>query len=115
MVGAFRELDELGVETVDLDRTMLLLTIDLVVRHRLSSHDAMYLALAESAEADLLTLDADLAAAAGSRSVLDGLPRPPRLHEELAAYEASTTWANHGRYLAELRREVLEAASAANA
>jgi predicted nucleic acid-binding protein len=104
IVTAFRELDELGLQTIDPDRPTLLLTVDLVARHGLTSYDAAYLALAQSADADLLTLDADLAAAAGTRSVLSGMPRTRRLHEELAPYETATTWANHGRYLAELRR-----------
>ncbi len=115
VVAAFRELDELDIQSVDLDRPSLLLAVDVAARYSLSSYDAMYLALAESADADLLTLDADLAAAAGARSVLADLPHPHRLHEELAAYGASTTWANHGRYLAELRHAALESTPAVKA
>ena len=109
LVEAFRDIDELGVETITIDRASMLLAVDLVARHRLTAYDAVYLALAEAADADLLTLDGELAAAAGARSVLDGLPRPRPLHEELASYETSNTWANHGRYLAELRREAAQA------
>jgi predicted nucleic acid-binding protein len=104
VVQAFRDIDELEVQTIALDRPTMLLAVDLVARHGLTAYDAAYLALAEAAEADLLTLDGDLAAAAGARSLLGGLPRSRRLHEELAPYETATTWANHGRYLAELRR-----------
>jgi len=109
VVEAFRDIDELGVQTITIDRASMLLAVDLVARHRLTAYDAVYLALAEAADADVLTLDGELAAAAGVRSVLDGLPRPRRLHEELAGYETSNTWANHGRYLAELRREAAQA------
>ena len=38
---------QLALETVELDRPMLLLTIDMTERFGLSAYDAMYLALAE--------------------------------------------------------------------
>src|SRR5206468_8221306 len=60
------DLETLGVESVNLDRPHLLLTIDVMGRGPLSAYDAAYLALAEAAGADLLTFDRRLAAAAGS-------------------------------------------------
>lgn len=103
VVEAVRGLDELGLETVVQDRPLLLAALDLAAAHGISAYDSAHLALAEAAEADLLTLDGRLARAAGARSAL----RPePGAHEALAAYGSTTTpdWARHGRYLAELRR-----------
>ena len=65
LLEALAELDAAGIETVELDRPMLLLALDAVARHGLSAYDAAYLALAEAADAELLTADAALAAAAG--------------------------------------------------
>jgi len=104
VVAAIRELDELGLVTVALDRPTTLLGLDLMVRHGLSAYDAAYLALAQVADARLLTLDSRLASAAGERSALG---HRPRTHEQLEPYEAplpGPAWATHGRYLAELRR-----------
>ena len=70
----------------------------------ISAYDAAHLALAEAANAMLLTLDERLARAAGARAAI----RPqPGTGEERAAYgrEAiSPDWVRHGRYLADLRR-----------
>lgn len=103
VVEAVRDLDELGVETVVQDRPLLLAALDLASTHGISAYDAAHLALAEAAEADLLTLDGRLARAAGARAVL--LP-DSGTREEPATYGSmpSPDWARHGRYLAELRR-----------
>lgn len=103
VVEAVRDLDELGIETVAQDRPLLLAALDLASALGLSLYDAAHLALAEVADATLLTLDGRLARAAGARAAL----RPsPGTHEEKAAYgsDPSPDWARHGRYLAELRR-----------
>jgi predicted nucleic acid-binding protein len=107
VVEAVRQLDELDLESVCIDRPLLLLGLDLQVRHRLTAYDAAYLALAESEDAQLLTLDQRLADAAGDRAVrIDGLP-PRRLAEEPAQYNAEPVdWARFGPYLARLRAEV---------
>ena len=108
VIAALRDLDELGLETVPPDRPALLLGLDLMARHGLTSYDAAYLALAEIEDGLLLTLDAGLARAAGPRSAL-GLPRAG---ESLAPYgppAATPRWASHGRYLAELRRQAAQA------
>ena len=104
VVGAIRELDELGIETVAPDRPLLLASLDLAAIHGISAYDAAHLALAEAADARLLTLDLGLARAAGTRAVLS---LPPGSREELAPYGSAAVlpdWARHGRYLAELRR-----------
>jgi predicted nucleic acid-binding protein len=103
VVAALRELDDIGLETVALDRPQLLLGLDCMARHGLTTYDAAYLALAEAEDASLLTLDARLARAAGPRSAL---PPANGTREEQAPYAAMATpdWTRHGRVLAELRR-----------
>ncbi len=106
VVEMLRDIDEFSVESVRLDRALVLGAIDLQHRHRLSAYDAMYLALAEAEDARLLTLDRRLAEAAGERAVrLDGTP-PRRLAEEPAAYgRAAMDWGRFGPYLARLRAD----------
>lgn len=104
VVEAVRELDELGLETVNAGRPMVLAAMDLAVTHGLSAYDAAHLALADAADVPLLTLDARLADAAGARAAIR--PRP-LAREEPSPYGAAQPppdWARHGRYLAELRR-----------
>ncbi len=104
VVEAVRELDELGIETVAPDRPMLLVALDLAATRDISAYDAAHLALAEAADAKLLTLDGRLARAAGGRALIQ--PRHGA-NERRAAYgraPATPDWVRHGRYLAELRR-----------
>ena len=109
VVEALRDLDELGLETVAPDRPMVLVSLDLATLHGLSAYDAAHLALAETADAALLTLDARLGRAAGARAALG--PRPST-HEAREPYGPDGSgadgphWARHGRYLSELRRAV---------
>ena len=110
IIEAIAEVDALGLETVDLDRPMLLLTLDAVGRHGLSAYDAAYLALAEWADADLLTADARLAAAAGDRAMLVGGAPRHEIGERPAPY--GTTWADWpgaAAYLRQLRARVVDA------
>ncbi len=103
-MAAIRDLDELGIETVTTDRPLVLAALDLAVTHGLSAYDAAHLALAEAADALLLTLDARLARAAGARAAIH---RRPTAREAPARYgtdQPLPDWARHGRYLAELRR-----------
>lgn len=104
VLRAIHDLDELEVSTAEIDRPLLWMTLDLAERHGLTSYDAAYLALATIEDAPLLTLDHDLAVAAGDRAVsLDG---GHRLHEAPAVYEHDVTWPSYARassYLAELR------------
>ena len=104
LVDAFR------LETVDMTRPMLVQVIDRMERHRLSAYDAGYLVLAESLDADLVTLDRALAAAAGARAI--GFGDSHRLHEAPAPYEHDVTWPDYkgaSAYLAKLRAEALAA------
>ena len=55
LLEALVELEAVGLETVELDRPMLLLALDAVVRHGLTAYDAAYLAVADAADARLLT------------------------------------------------------------
>lgn len=107
VLDAFREIDDFRIRPVEVGRPLLLLTLDLTERHGLTSYDAVYLALAITQDADLLTLDGDLALAAGDRAVPIG---PPRLHETPAVYEHEVTWPRYreaARYLAKLRADAL--------
>ncbi len=102
-VEQLRDLDDFGLRSIRIDRPLLLVTLDLQARFGLSAYDAAYLALAETEDARLLTLDGRLALAAGPRAVrLPGLT-PERLSEESAPYGEPIDWARFGPYLAELR------------
>jgi predicted nucleic acid-binding protein len=104
VVEALRELDQLGIETVQLDRPLLLAALDLATPNGITVYDAAYLALADAADLQLLTLDQDLARAAGDRAAI----APPRgTRESASPYQPDRQrpdWTRHGRYLAELRR-----------
>lgn len=105
VLANLRDLDSLELETAAGSRAMTVLALDLVVEHRLSAYDAAYLALALAEDALLLTLDERLGRAAGERSVL---PFGRSIREARAPYRPSSameTWAAHGAYLAELRRD----------
>jgi predicted nucleic acid-binding protein len=104
VVEAVRELDVLGLETVPLDRPLLLAALDIAVPSGMTAYDAAHLALAEAADSRLLTLDADLAHRAGTRAAL---PVERGTRESAVPYDpepAPPDWTRHGRYLAELRR-----------
>lgn len=106
ILEAVVELEAAGLETVELDRPMLLLAIDATVRHGLTAYDAAYLALADAADASLLTADVALATAAGSRGILIGdvrgvRERPPSYTP--AGAPAWAAWPGAAAYLRELR------------
>jgi predicted nucleic acid-binding protein len=128
---AFHELDELALETVEVDRPLLLAASALIAAHDLTANDACYLALAETLDAPLATLDRRLAAAAGERGFLiceaRGLSRLSNSvapHGSEASIGSSTPkptpgdahagrWPGFGAYIAELRaRERVHAPSA---
>jgi predicted nucleic acid-binding protein len=105
-------LDRLGLETRLPDRPSLLQAVDAVEWHALSAYDAAYLVLAEQEDADVLTGDAELAAAAGARAI--PVAPPHRLAEAAARYEAHVnqrpaqreTWPGAAAHLQALRRQV---------
>jgi predicted nucleic acid-binding protein len=111
VVEALYELEELGLETVEPDRAMRLVVIDLVERHGLTSYDALYLAVAEHWGALLATSDRALAAAAASRAIpLDDASAGHRLADEGARYGREPSWpqwVGSRTYLAELRARAL--------
>lgn len=114
VLAAFHRLDLFGLQTMEIDRPLLFQVIDRVERFGLSSYDAAYLALAESVDADLLTLDRQLAIAAGHRAVT--VDESHDLHGSPALYEHEVTWPGYkgaSAYLAKLRAEALTGRSMA--
>jgi predicted nucleic acid-binding protein len=110
VVEALREMDDLGIATVRMDRPLLLVAIDLQARFGLSAYDAAYLALAETEDARLLTLDRQLADASGGRALEIPGMHPRRLSEQPAPYGEPVDWARFGPYLARLRVDTHEVA-----
>jgi len=87
---------------------MLIQVIDRVERYALTPYDAIYLALAETMDGQLATLDRTLATAAGSRAIMFGPGL--LLHDAPAVYEHEVTWPNYkgaSAFLARLRAEDL--------
>lgn len=109
-IEAVRDIDDLGVESVRIDRPLLLVGIDLQARFGLSAYDASYLALAEAEDARLLTLDRQLADASGGRAVEIPGMQPWRLSERPAPYAEPVDWSRFGPYLAKLRADAVDAA-----
>jgi predicted nucleic acid-binding protein len=105
VLEAIHLIDQMHLETIALERAGLLLAIDLSERHGLTVYDATYLALAITLDGSLVTFDAELRAAAGSRSLSVG---PARLSETPVAYEHAVTWPDYkgaSAFLAKLRAE----------
>jgi len=110
ILAAIHHVDSIGPDTVELTRPMLLQIVDRMERHRLTAYDAGYLVLAESVDAELATLDATLAVAAGQRTITFG--NEHRLHEPPAAYQREVTWPSYkgvSAYLSKLRADALAA------
>ncbi len=108
VLEALYELEAIDLGSIELDRPTLLLALDIMERHGLSSYDAAYLALAESLDAKLATLDAELGAAAGTRAVR--LPGGKGVSESVSRYGPRPSWAHWpgaSAYLAELRARVI--------
>lgn len=105
IVEAVYELEQIGVSTADLGRPGTLAVIDTVGRTGLTAYDAVYLVLAESSDARLLTADEALAEAAGDCAIFVG---PRGVAEGRAAHEPPdswTAWRGAARYLEELRAD----------
>jgi predicted nucleic acid-binding protein len=112
LIEAIRLLDELQMETVSVDRPLLLLAIDAMLGGTLSGYDAAYLAVAKTAQAQLLTLDGGLAAAAGNRAALVAAGGH-RLAESPFGYgpaDVEDIWHRQGQLLARLRERALRQA-----
>jgi predicted nucleic acid-binding protein len=104
-----RELEELSIDTVEMDRLVRMMVIDRVERDRLSAYDAAYVVLAELSGGRLLTTDRDQARAAGSRAVF--VDPEGRIAEPPPPYEVEPTWPTWrgaAAYLGELRRQAAE-------
>jgi predicted nucleic acid-binding protein len=109
VIAAIHGLDELGLETIELSRPLVLLALDLADRHGLSMYDAAYLALAESVDGELLTADRGLLAAASPHRAAAVPGEEHRLSEELPPYSRrQPSWPRYrglSAYLATLRTE----------
>jgi predicted nucleic acid-binding protein len=119
MLEAVHALDDVIAETVTLGRPTLVLALDRAERFGLSTYDAAYLALAETLDAELATIDRALGEAAGSRLVsLDRQPR--RLSEAVVPYGSplNATWPDYAgaaSYLSALRAELRRSGARASA
>jgi predicted nucleic acid-binding protein len=110
VLEALVDLENFGLESVELERPQLLLTIDAMGRGALSAYDAAYLALAESADAELLTFDRRLAAAAGARAL--PLRGDHAIEEAPEPYGPSwEAWPGAAAYLKQLRAQVVRQAN----
>jgi predicted nucleic acid-binding protein len=106
IVEAVYELEQIGAVTADVGRPETLAVVDALGRTGLTAYDAAYLVLAETTGARLLTLDADLAAAAGDLAILVG---PRAVREGQVPYRVGVSWATWrgaAGYLAQLRRSI---------
>lgn len=112
---ALRELDELGLETVEIGRPELLLVADAMERHRIPAYDGAYLVLAEQFGAPLATLDRQLAEAAGPLGMMLDEEGGHSTREAATPYgtpdaarpSSLPDYAGLGAYLGELRRRAI--------
>jgi len=112
VLRAIHDLDALDLASMAFHRPFLITTLDVVERFGLTAYDATYLAVATIDGAFVLTLDKQLAAAAGDRAV--SLDDGHRLNETPAVYEHEVTWPSYARassYLAELRARARDEAT----
>lgn len=111
VLAAMHSVDRLELKTIEIDRVLLLSTLDLAERHGLTTYDAAYLAVAESTDGSLMTLDKALRTAAGASAVgIEG----HRLSEAPVPYEHEVTWPRYkgaSAFLAKLRAEARDAAA----
>ena len=99
IVEAIYELEQLGIETVEVGRPFVLAIVDAVGRG-LDANAAAALVLAESADAKVLTASPDLAAVAGERAILVGRRRRGRARRPGRSW---ARWKGAAAYLRELR------------
>lgn len=118
VVAGLADIDQLGPQTIPIDRPILLLAVELAERHRLSTYDATYAALAQVTGGTLATFDQAL------RNAVPELLEPGfgdlpqrRVNDEVAPYGAAderpgADWSAIGSYLGVLRRRALAEAEA---
>jgi predicted nucleic acid-binding protein len=109
ILEAIATLDRMGLVTVHTNRAGVLTMTAAMLDHGLSAYDATYLALAETLDAKLLTLDRRLASAAGSRAVDLGRRE---LRESRPQYrlEPWIRWPGAADYFDAVRRVTLDEA-----
>jgi predicted nucleic acid-binding protein len=109
MLEGLIRLESMGIGDEDLDRPMRLRSLELAVRHGLTTYDAVYLAFAVDLGAPLATLDAALGRAASSHGLRYGDDHPRTAREQPLGYKAGrgpdpVSLAAIGAYVARLRR-----------
>jgi predicted nucleic acid-binding protein len=114
-LAAIVRLEDLGFQAIEMDRSLRLMAIHLAQRFRLSTYDALYLALADTSDVPLATLDRRLGAAAtalGHRYGDDPGSAIGEMHVSYGTDRAADpmSLAALGAYLAELREEILTGA-----
>jgi predicted nucleic acid-binding protein len=108
---AIVRLEDLGFQTIEMDRSLRLMAIHLAQRFRLSTYDALYLALADTSDLPLATLDGRLGAAAAALGHRYGDAPGSAIGETPVSYGTHraadpTSLATLGAYLAGLRQEI---------
>lgn len=108
MLEGLVRLESLGISDVELDRPMRLRSLELAYRHRLTTYDAVYLALAVDLDAQLATLDAELGRAASGHGLRYGDEHPVAAHEPTPTYGSAqapdpVSLAAIGAYIARFR------------
>lgn len=112
VLAAIVRLEDLGFQTIEIDRSLRLMAIHLAQRFRLSTYDALYLALADTSDLPLATLDRRLGAAAAALGRRYADAPGSAMREMPASYGTDRvadpmSLAALGAYLAELRQEIL--------
>lgn len=107
-LDAMLRVDSLGIEPIELERPLRLRALQLGRDHALTMYDATYLAVAETTEATLLTLDRRLEKVATAIGL--GPSGPRRVSEPEAPYDGGrqvdrASLAAIGAALAEMRKE----------
>jgi predicted nucleic acid-binding protein len=110
LMETIHKLDALELETIQIDRPLLLLALDRAERFGLTTYDAAYLAVADLLDGMLFTADRALLSAAGRRGVPAAGAADQRLSEERLPYASShgPTWPDYAdapAFLAKLRAE----------
>lgn len=113
VISGLAAIDDIGPQTIPIDRPIPLLAVDLADRYRLSTYDATYAALAQVTGGTLATFDRALRQAVPDL-LEPGFGEPParRVNEGVASYgtdaeRPAPDWSSIGSYLGVLRRRAL--------